>query len=142
MTNMNKEKENLINYILENYKQSDFVGMDDGEIVDMLFEKYPIPCEYSYFWEVAELLDEIYEKHEQSKTAKTVKIREFLDLYKKELDKLFSDDSELSETAHIYGYDITIHWNGYIVNIGDGAIPTQSLVPALEEMDEEYEGEM
>lgn len=78
----------------------------------------------------------------QFDNSKAVKIREFIDLYNKELEIKFNDDPTVSETAHIYGYDIKIYWNGYVVSVGDGAIPTNHLIPALEAMDEEWEGEL
>jgi len=73
---------------------------------------------------------------------KKVKIKEFIDIYNKELDILFSEDEKVSDTAHIYGYPIHIIWNGYIVDIGDGAPPTNALIPALEEMDDEWGGDL
>ena len=94
---------------------------------------------YKDYWlEPSPLSEEEAEEDPEPEEPKQVKIREFINLYNAELQKMFDGDEE----AHIYGYDITLEWNGYKVNLGDGAIPTNALVPALEEMDSEYEGEM
>lgn len=116
-----EELKTFLTELLEAIKEKDF--LTDSEI-DW----------YRNCWELGQAAEEDPEPEEP----KQVKIKEFLELYNAELQKMFDGD----ESNHIYGYDITLEWNGYKVNLGDGAIPTNALIPALEEMDSEYEGEM
>lgn len=124
------ENEELIAFqkeLLGRIEKDDYKGalMDDYEIDNL-----------KWIWELEE--ETAAEEEEVEEEPKQVTIREFINLYNAELQKMFGGDEE----AHIYGYDITLEWNGYKVNLGDGAIPTNALIPALEEMDSEYEGEM
>ena len=128
------ENEELIVFqkeLLGRIEKEDYKGalMDDYEIANL-----------KWIWDLEE--ETAAEEEEAEEEPKQVTIREFIDLYNAELQKMFDEADSEKETAHIYGYDITLEWNGYKVNLGDGAILTNALIPALEEMDSEYGGEM
>ena len=77
--------------------------------------------------------------------------KDFLEMYQKALDEMFAimdGEKETDKTPDdvsndIYGHDITVHWNGIYCNCGDGATPSNILIPAIEEVldedDSEYE---
>lgn len=74
---------------------------------------------------------------------KEVTRKEFLNLYHKELNEFFQqmDDPRTSDnpTAHIYGYPITVHWNGIYCDCDDGATPYNYIIPAIKDVDEELD---
>lgn len=74
---------------------------------------------------------------------KEVTRKEFLRIYNEELNEFFkqTDDPKTSDnpTAHIYGYPITVHWNGIYCDCDDGATPYNYIIPAIEEVDEELD---
>lgn len=41
------------------------------------------------------------------------------------------------EDNDIYGYDITVHWHGFYCNCGDGATPSNYIIPGIEDCNEE-----
>lgn len=65
---------------------------------------------------------------------------DFLEIYHKAVEDMLDNPDE--EDNDIYGYDITVHWHGLYCNCGDGAIPCNYIIPAiencLEEDNEEY----
>ena len=70
---------------------------------------------------------------------------DFLALYNEALEEMF-DIMENERTTDktpddipndIYGYDITVHWHGIYCNCGDGATPSNIIIPAIEEVDNE-----
>ena len=126
------ENEKLVEFqkeLLSRIEKDDYKGalMDTYEIDNL-----------KWIWE----LEDEEAAEEEPTEPKEITIREFIDLYNAEVEKMFDEMDSEDKTAHIYGYNITLEWNGYKVNLGDGAIPTNALIPALEEMDSEYEGEM
>ena len=129
--------EELISFqkeLLEKIEKNDYNGgaLDSYEI------NY-----YKWYWDLEEEEAETAAEEEAAEEEpKQVTIREFINLYNAEVEKMFNEMDKEETTAHIYGYNITLEWNGYKVNLGDGATPTNALIPALEEMDSEYGGEM
>lgn len=67
--------------------------------------------------------------------------QQFLNEYYKELDIKFNEDEEIADKAHIYGYPITVHWNGIYCDCGDGATPSNYIIPAIEECESELDDE-
>ena len=65
---------------------------------------------------------------------------EFIRRYEEQLDILFNDERG-DEKAHIYGYPITIHWNGIYCSCSDGATPSNYIIPAIKECIEELDEE-
>ena len=79
---------------------------------------------------------------------KAVTRKEFLRLYNEELNKHFeemdkaeNEDEYENLTAHIYGYPITVHWNGIYCSCDDGATPYNHIIPGIEVCDEELDDE-
>ena len=70
---------------------------------------------------------------------------DFLALYNEALEEMFdimenertTDKTPDDVPNDIYGYDITVHWHGIYCNCGDGATPSNILIPAIEEIDNE-----
>ena len=85
---------------------------------------------------VIEFLLDLVEQHDKNEL---VTPRQFKERYEAELDKMFSTDEKVSVSAHIYGYPVKLTWNGLTCDLGDGAIPTQALLPALTSVIEESE---
>lgn len=71
--------------------------------------------------------------------------QDFLDIYDKELEYMFevgnSEENFTEKNQKIYCHDITVHWNGIYCNCGDGATPSNYIIPAIKECDEELGGD-
>ena len=74
-------------------------------------------------------------------TDRKVTRQQFLDAYNKELDILFNEVEEISEKAHIYGYPVTVHWNGMYCDCADGATPSNFIIPAIADCESELDDE-
>lgn len=90
-----------------------------------------------------ELLREALKKR-MTKEAPSEDVRvsrlDFLALYNEALDEMFDNFAKENsdETLNdIYGHDITVHWHGIFCNCGDGATPSNIIIPAIEEVDNE-----
>ena len=70
---------------------------------------------------------------------KKIGLHELIALWKKEIDILQSDDEATSESAHIYGYPFILRWNGYEIDLGDGPLIDNYIIPALEDMLPEWD---
>lgn len=74
---------------------------------------------------------------------------DFLAIYQKALNKFFDimdGEKETDKTPDdvpndIYGHDITIHWHGIYCNCGDGATPSNIIIPAIEDVLSEDDSE-
>ena len=69
---------------------------------------------------------------------------DFLAIYQKALDEMFDnmEKPNFDELPNdIYGYDITVHWHGIYCNCGDGAVVCNNLIPAIEDVLSEDDGE-
>lgn len=69
---------------------------------------------------------------------------DFIAIYNKALEVMFNNlekpnGGELPND--IYGNDFTIHWNGIYCNCGDGAAPSNYIIPAIEGINEEDDTE-
>ena len=70
---------------------------------------------------------------------------DFLAIYQKALDKFFNimdGEKETDKTPDdipndIYGHDITVHWHGIYCNCGDGATPSNHIIPGVEGVNDE-----
>ena len=68
---------------------------------------------------------------------------DFLAIYQKALDKFFdimektTDETPDEVQNDIYGHDVTIHWHGIYCNCGDGAIPSNHIIPGIEGVNDE-----
>lgn len=50
-------------------------------------------------------------------------------------------DMALSEMNGIYGYNFTVSWHGVYCDCGDGATPSNYIIPAVKGCEEEMDGE-
>ena len=66
--------------------------------------------------------------------------REFMKIYNRELEIMDNDDDGVDK-AKIYGYPITIHWNGIYCDCGDGATPYNNIISNIESCDSELDNE-
>ena len=68
---------------------------------------------------------------------KMVSIEEFLRLYNEALEEMHrlceeNKDKTPDEFENgIYGKDVTVHWNGYCCNCGDGAIAYNNIIDGV-----------
>lgn len=79
--------------------------------------------------------NQITPKIEFVKPDRKVNIEEFLHIYYDELGKEFDS---VVEDSHIYGHSFTVHWNGIYCDCGDGATPSNHLVPAIKACLDEF----
>lgn len=62
---------------------------------------------------------------------------DFLAIYQKALDDFFDKMEEPNSNElpnDIDGYDITVHWHGIYCNCGNGATPTNNIIPGIEDV--------
>ena len=65
---------------------------------------------------------------------------DFLAIYAKALDDFFDKmETPNGEELHndIDGYDLTVHWHGIYCNCGNGATPSNNLIPGIEGVNDE-----
>ena len=65
---------------------------------------------------------------------------DFLEIYDKALDDFFDKmETPNGEELHndIDGYDLTVHWHGIYCNCGNGATPSNNLIPGIEGVNDE-----
>ena len=65
---------------------------------------------------------------------------DFVALYNQALEEMFDNfekDNSDETPNDVYGYDITVHWHGIYCSCGDGATPSNIIIPAVEEVDNE-----
>lgn len=67
--------------------------------------------------------------------------REFLDLYNAALTMrdYYDGTDEKERFNHVYGYDVTVHWNGVYCNCSDGATAYNHIICGVEGADEELD---
>ena len=76
---------------------------------------------------------------------KKVSRKNFLTLYDAEMIKLdlANDLDGYVENSAVYGEDVTVHWNGYYCNCGDGATAYNNIIEGVrgvvDELDDEEE---
>ena len=79
------------------------------------------------------------------KTPQRVTKKEFLELYDAALTMLeyYNGTDERERFNHIYGhdYDVTIHWNGFYCNCGDGATAWNHIISNIQGIIDEFDNE-
>lgn len=60
---------------------------------------------------------------------------DFIEIYNTALNEMF--DHPERGTNDIYNHDFFVYWHGIYCNCGDGAAPSNYLIPAIEGMNEE-----
>ena len=79
----------------------------------------------------------------KSQVGEKVTRKEFLELYDAAMKMLdYYDGTEEKERFnHIYGYDVTIHWNGVYCNCSDGATAWNHIISNIKSVNEELDDE-
>ena len=69
--------------------------------------------------------------------------KEFLDLYNAAMEMIayYDGSDETERFNHLYGYDVTIHWNGVYCDVSDGATAWNHIVSNIENVMEEMDDE-
>ena len=121
-------------------KENGMIMMTETELDRMEREHLTTLKEYE---KRIELLREALKKR-MTKGAPSEDVRvsriDFLALYNDALNEMFDNfekDNSDETPNDIYGYDITVHWHGIYCNCGDGATPSNIIIPAIEECDNE-----
>ena len=79
----------------------------------------------------------------KSQVGEKVTRKEFLELYDAAMKMLdyYDGTKEKDRFNHIYGYDVTIHWNGVYCNCSDGATAWNHIISNIESVNEELDDE-
>lgn len=83
-----------------------------------------------------------YEELIRNKDQKITR-KEFIKLYNAAMEMIYFYDGtdEKERFNHLYGYDVTVHWNGVCCNCSDGATAWNWIVSNIEGVDEELDDE-
>lgn len=65
--------------------------------------------------------------------------KDFIKMHEMALDMMFENETE-TETD-IYNHNVTVHWHGIYCDCGDGATPSNHIIPSIAGCDEEWDGE-
>ena len=63
---------------------------------------------------------------------------DFVKLYNAAVEDMFDHMESGDDDNLIYGHDVTVHWNGIYCNCSDGATVANYIIPAIEDVMEEY----
>jgi hypothetical protein len=63
---------------------------------------------------------------------------DFVKMYDMAVNEMFETNSEDGEND-IYGHNITVHWHGMYCNCSDGATPSNYIIPAIADCDNELD---
>jgi len=63
---------------------------------------------------------------------------DFIKMHEMAVNEMFENNSEEND---VYGYNITIHWHGMYCSCSDGATPSNYIIPAIVNCDEELDWE-
>lgn len=67
---------------------------------------------------------------------------DFLKIYDDALQQMFDMNEDLTkENQGIYEHNVTVHWHGIYCDCGDGATPSNHIIPGIAGCDEECDGE-
>ena len=114
-------------------KENGMVMMTEKELERMETEHEQTKMDYECRIEL--LQKAILELTNKSNAVQGVRVPkiDFLAIYQKALDDMFNKlDNGSDEDNDIYGYDITVHWHGIYCNCGDGATPSNHIIPGIE----------
>lgn len=121
-------------------KENGMVMMTEKELDRMNREKEELKKDYEKRLEL--LQDAIKQLMREGATSEDVRVgkADFLAIYQKALDEMFDnlEKPNYDELPNeIYGHDFTVHWHGIYCNCGDGAAPSNYLIPGIEGVYEE-----
>lgn len=76
-----------------------------------------------------------FEYDQLIKKDKKLTRKEFITAFNSSIDYMFATN----DTSNIYGKEVTVHWNGYYCSCSDGATPSNYIIPAIQDCDEELD---
>lgn len=82
-------------------------------------------------------LMETTKKNKNNRSDVKVSRKDFLKMHSEAVN--FMLDNYDAEENDVYGYNITVHWHGMYCSCGDGATPSNYLIPSIEECDDELD---
>lgn len=110
-------------------KENGMVMMTETELKRMEVEKEDIITDYERRIELLqEAITELIHRSENGNKAVRVSKLDFIAMYKTALEYMWDHE----ENNDIYGKDFEVHWNGIYCNCGDGAAPSNYLIPGVE----------
>lgn len=67
--------------------------------------------------------------------------KDFVKIHTMAVDDMFEKTESNEDGDEIYGYPVTVHWHGIYCDCGDGATPSNLLIPCINDCDDELEEE-
>lgn len=118
-------------------KENGMIMMTEQELDQMKREHATIVEDYEKRLELMQkAIMKLFHKDGTSEDVRVPKI-DFLAIYDKALEEMFDNMKKPNYEEllnDIYGHDITVHWHGLYCNCGDGAVPSNYIIPAVKEM--------
>lgn len=119
--------------------ENGMVMMTEQELDRMRTEKKNLVEEYERRLELMqEAIKQLMKKGGTSEDVRVSKA-DFVAIYNNALNEMFDimercegDETPDDITNDIYGHDFTVHWHGIYCNCGDGAAPSNYLIPGIE----------
>ena len=123
-------------------KENGMVMMTEKELDRIEREKEQLKTEYEKRIELLQTAVLNLTKGTKGANGVRVSKADFLAIYQSALDDMWERSEKGEDNNDIYGYDFTIHWHGIYCNCGDGATPSNYIIPGIEgcieEDSEEY----
>lgn len=66
--------------------------------------------------------------------------KDFVKIHTMTVEDMFDKVDNNEEDNEIYGYPVTVHWHGIYCDCSDGATPSNLIIPAIEDCDDELCG--
>lgn len=118
-------------------KENGMVMMTEKELERMGHEKEQLIERYEERLELMhKAIMKLFNKDTGAADVRVSK-EDFLSIYNKALDDFFDKmETPGGDELHndIDGYDVTVHWHGIYCNCGNGATPSNIIIPAVEEV--------
>lgn len=73
-----------------------------------------------------------------NKTDIRVSRSDFVKMHEMAVKEMFEGNSEKN---NVYNYEVTVHWHGMYCNCSDGTTPSNYIIPAIIDCDNELDGE-
>lgn len=116
-------------------KENEMIMMSEREFDQIKKEYEKLELDYKRRIELLQkAVADLVRGTEAQHTAVRVSRIDFLEMYETALSYMWDHSDEDND---IYGKDFTIHWNGIYCNCGDGAAPSNHIIPGIEFLNEE-----
>ena len=123
-------------------KENGMVMMTERELERMEHEKEQLYKECHRRIELLQqAITDLLHKADHGPHDVRVSKTDFLQMYQKALDYMWEQEEKSEDPCDgsndIYGKNFTVHWNGIYCDCGDGAAPSNYIIPAIEGIDDE-----